>query len=971
MPTFPAPLLATKVPSSREPQPPEPGSDRALIRRTFLPWDEPALPRVADVLAERYGDGGGLDMSAAVVVLPGARPGRRLGELLVERAERESAGLTPPRVVTVRHLPELLYQPEPPTADGVLARRIWSLALRELDGAERDAVLPDPPPGDDAARWEGLARLVHGLHRELAGEGHDFAEVARRCRDGGAFDDGRRWSALATAQRAYRDALEELGRQDREEARLRALEEGAPALEGDLWLVGVVELPGVTAAMVRALDGAVRVVVHAPEERADAFDDLGLVVPEAWAGAEIPLTTEEGRVDVEVCGRPSEQADAVVRALSGDGPEIAPDQVSVGVPDRALVPYLEQRLEAFDLRHRHAAGTPLDRTRPYLLLEALGEYLRTRRFEELAALLRHPDVEATLPTAAVLDGADSYFSRHLPASGRPAGSLRSGEAGRFRAVLRELSSAVGLDALSGRRRLSDWMPSLLDLLVRVYGGEPLHRSKPGERRLLAACEKLRQAAADLHALPREVDEPCGPDAAIRLLLGEVRDAAVPPDPDRTAIEMLGWLELHLDDAPELVITGFDDEHVPERVGADAFLPNALRRRLGLVHDERRYARDAYLLQAILRSRRRTRIVLGRQDAEGNPRRPSRLLLAASGEELARRADELFRERDRAPGATSRLGVEPGERSGFRPPPEPVIEIDPPSRVRVTDFRLLLADPYRWALRRQLELEEQDDRARELDPLGFGDLAHEVLRRFGEGERRHSEDPEEIRRELTGLLSEAVRSRFGPSPLPAVRIQIEILRLRLAAFAGWQAERRRRGWRIEAVEAEPEGDGVPFDVDGDPVLLAGRIDRVERHEERDEWALLDYKTGEKPREPDRVHRRGGEWVDLQLPLYRHLLGGIAEAGRLSARPEPDATVRLGYVNLPRTGEVSAEMAGWSGVELEEAREAARRAVRRLREGRIAFEPGRKAPWRHDPLSALLGEDQIVTSVAEDDREAEDG
>ena len=56
-----------------------------------------------------------------------------------------------------------------------------------------------------------------------------------------------------------------------------------------------------------------------------------------------------------------------------------------------VVPYLEQRLEARDVPARYAAGTPLSRTGPVRLLQAVADYLNDGTFQALAALLRHPD----------------------------------------------------------------------------------------------------------------------------------------------------------------------------------------------------------------------------------------------------------------------------------------------------------------------------------------------------------------------------------------------------------------------------------------------------------------------------------------------------------------------------------------------------------------------------------------------------
>ncbi|MFB6239970.1 MAG: PD-(D/E)XK nuclease family protein, partial [Gemmatimonadota bacterium] len=462
----------------------------------------------------------------------------------------------------------------------------------------------------------------------------------------------------------------------------------------------------------------------------------------------------------------------------------------------------------------------------------------------------------------------------------------------------------------------------------------------------------------------------------------------------------GWLELHLDDAPALVLTGIDDASVPEAPGADPFLPDRLRARLGLPDDRFRHGRDAYLLEASLRPREEVHVVVGRESAGGDPLRPSRLLLAAYGEDLARRVTRLFGEREGgeetgAPPAAGRAAeagdgggegdgaagaTSPAERGGFRSPPEPEIRVDEvPDRLRVNDFRNLLEDPYRFALERLLGLEARGDRDRELGPPGFGALAHGVLHRFGESDASASADAERIEDALLGLLEEERRRRYGDDTYPAVRLQVEQLRLRLRHFARWQARRAREGWRIAAVEASPEGGEVAFEVDGEPVWLRGRVDRIDVHEERGEWQLLDYKTGERPESPEKSHRAGRRgdrrWVDLQLPLYRHLLAGIA---RREDVPDALGRVRepgLGFVHVSGGG-VELSLADWSEELLREADEAAREAVRRMREGIFRHDPARRRTFRGDPLDPLFEAEDRTGAAAgaeadpgADDREEE--
>ncbi|MEJ1972991.1 MAG: hypothetical protein WDM96_11190 [Lacunisphaera sp.] len=101
-----------------------------------------------------------------------------------------------------------------------------------------------------------------------------------------------------------------------------------------------------------------------------------------------------------------------------------------------------------------------------------------------------------------------------------------------------------------------------------------------------------------------------------------------------------------EDAPHLVVAGLNDGRVPEAVTGDAFLPEALRVRLGLKTNEARFARDAYQLAALAASRPagagRLDLLVGKVSAAGDPLRPSRLLLLCADAELPKRVAALFR-----------------------------------------------------------------------------------------------------------------------------------------------------------------------------------------------------------------------------------------------------------------------------------------------------------------------------------------
>ena len=108
-----------------------------------------------------------------------------------------------------------------------------------------------------------------------------------------------------------------------------------------------------------------------------------------------------------------------------------------------------------------------------------------------------------------------------------------------------------------------------------------------------------------------------------------------------------------------------------------------------------------------------------------------------------------------------------------------------------------------------------------------------------------------------------------------------------SFAEFQADWRGKGWRIE--HAELRLDGLLQLSDGRQVALRGRIDRIDRHDSGD-IAIIDYKTSEQLKSAQAKHMDGEEWLDLQLPLCRHLWE--------QSRGQPGAGTHVGFISLPQ-------------------------------------------------------------------------
>ncbi len=536
---------------------------------------------------------------------------------------------------------------------------------------------------------------------------------------------------------------------------------------------------------------------------------------------------------------------------------------------------------------------------------------------------------------------DRYYSEHLH-------DLQDGKwlgAGNIRHRLSQLHRAVrGLFAplLPGsragqrdpqtrdRRPLLEWFEPILDVLRNAFGEIATATNNLSDARAAAACLEVSRALGTFSGAAPELQPEVDCTTALRMVLTYAGGLRTPDEPRHGQVEMLGWLELHLDTAPALVVVGVNDGAIPQAVTADPFLPDLLRSTLGVLCNKRRYARDAYLMEAIRASRAHCTFIAGRTTADGEPLTPSRLLLAGDRDSLPRRVLRLC-DADKARRWHLPRGAPPsGSTSGFTIP-VPDGEVPEISVMAVTEFSWYIRCPYRYWLKYIKRLKIIDDSAVELDAMQFGILGHEVLQLFGQDEQiADSTETEVITNFLDETLDSVARDRFGASPLPAIRIQLARMRARLHAFAKLQARRRRDGWKIEYCEYTfPEETFL--EVPGQPKMrIRGTIDRLDRNVRDGSWMIIDYKTGESGRDPERTHRKRvpgtGEkvWSDLQLPLYQHLAVQHGISGR----------VQLAYINLPKKPEnVGLSVAKWGGSDIDEAVGTAQEIVRNVRAGKF--------------------------------------
>lgn len=910
------------------------------LHRHFLGWDRPVGPLVSEfLLAGLRPSARFFDLGDTLVVVPTRQAGRRLREFLAGTAERHGCGILPPSIVEPRHL----LLPAGPTTVASSSAQLAAMVAVLRSSQMRD--FPNLFPAfqeESGGRPEfpvllGLAASLCEVRELLSDNALSAGDVNERMGEG--FEEHERWDELALLESRQVERLHAAGLMDPLAAMRQAM--AAPAVEESVRRVIVAAVPSPIAPAATVLERLaehrpVQVLVHAPERHADRFDQFGRPLPEWWENAHVPLALER----IHLVHGPRQQAECVARLIRER--DIPPTDVAVGIPDPEITPLLQRELAdrlaatTFDPSGRQLTHHPVPR-----LLELLNELSQARGYDPFSRLLRHPHFlafcEARNPgfeAETALRQADLLQNRCLPLD-VPA-VLRACDtfADDFPQVRLACESAE--DLLASLQTGDDPVEAVRQTLRAVYRHRILDPARPEDAEFRVVAEQLNelldrfaQAAACLDTLPRQ---------DLRRVWTRCLEAERYYFPDLTErtpdIEVEGWLELHWNDAPHLLLSGFNEGRIPASVVGDPFLPDSARERLGLTSNRTRFARDAYLLQAMLAARPKpggVDVVLGKASGTKDALRPSRLLFLCPAEELPARALALFR-------SVQETRETPPRESGPKLRPPPVTPDRIPRHLSVTAFRAYLRCPLRFYLQRLLRMEPRDDRKLELDALDFGNVCHAALEQFGRSPLRASADSSEIADFLERAARGHAQRLYGPAPGAAVTIQLESACQRLRAAARCQAQLRREGWEILHTETPLGQAGKPPEIHA--MRVRGTVDRVDRHPDG-RIRILDYKTSDRPSPPDKAHTASGphplegfefadlqagaktrHWIDLQLPLYRFL--------------SPfDGPVEVGYFNLPKAvAETGVQV--WNDLDeamLESARRCAEGVVAGVREGRF--------------------------------------
>ncbi len=919
---------------------------------TFLNWDQPLLNPLVDHL-RALGD----DIVDYIVIVPTVQSGRQLRKALAEAG----IGLAP-RVAS----PDILA-PIKNAGSRAAALIAWTSALTQLDLADTPFLFPTEPPEGvaNSFRWAfNVGRQLSELQRTLLESGKTFQDISRMSME------SERWQDLAKLDAEVKKNLRSW--------RVNTAAEYEPISTKSnpkkLIIAGVCDLSPQAVHRLKQLTEAatpIEIIIHAPEHLRCHFDDWGRPSSEYWSNTELDLP--DWRETITLAETPSLAAEHIVREVAKEN--LNPDQISLGLCDRDIVLSLQHEFSSAGWDIYDPEGSSVKSSSLISFLTALGEWIPNSEpstgsqqsvlsypINAFAKMLHLPEMEAFIPKDtdrySVIRELDKCREKRMPV------------------FASELNEHLQNTSNKDYKNLTNVLQHFLTETNAMLTGNKIRGLRGWIAKLLNVTHTdiaalLVDDLADILDVLEKVEKNAGKQGLVisqvlEIIINTLGDKKSYQDNTGSATDLLGWMELMYENAPELYLIGMHEGQVPEFRGDDPFLPDSFRETLGMQSGQSYYARDSYLFHSLIQSRAKTHIIVTKLSESNEPNKPSRLLLRSSDLELAARVDKLFGEpqlESENPSAWKRdwqLQV-PAVINPYNPKTlsknddeEQVARAISPSSLK--DY---LHCPFRFFLKRVVSMKRYEANKAEMNALDFGLLVHAIVESFGRNESiRDSISEKEIQAYFDDQLTNELYLRYGAHPNLAIKMQAEIAKSRLHKLASLQAAEAEQGWRIIDVELDI-GNTIPWEINGHPIKM--QIDRVDRHMHSGDIRIWDYKTSGKAADPLKAHienfkpdenrplcgallpkapRSKSEryWHNLQLPIYAWFAQEYYKTDQIPS---------VGYINLPKTLSDSA-FSLWGDFDesyLDSAQQWTTEAIKRIEQSDF-FSPAKLSSKQED-------------------------
>ncbi len=913
--------------------------------RVFMGWEKQLLTSAVKHITKDHSEGA-IDLKHQLIIVPTRLAGRRLREALAVKAHDMGTAVIAPKVITASALcsKDFLAPLQTQFADDITILTTWIDALSSAKLRDYSALFPIPPEHQHFHWALNTANSFLQLQHLLREQQLSFQDLATRVKN--TEYEPARWECLARLEALWRKKLKHLGYNDPQEL----ITQHAKTIDtpwDHIILIGTSDLPTVAKNILQSFtkDCLYETLVFAPDDFADYFDAWG-VPNKKWLNETLQIPEAAERIhSVDL---PSTQANHILRLLSqSETPSIA-----IGVLDSELISYTKEALASASLSSFDPAGESISKSSAVYFLKILQRFLKNKSLADL-----HQLICITNKKAEWINTIDKI---------------------RNVSIAQTLEDFIQDNFVTQFQDIKHWASSIASPFEELPFDQAL---KQVTEALFISDDAITQDAffsailLRIHETSSSIQQSSlistwGIDDRFTLLIHTLSQEKEYGNPQVYDLLLQGWLELPWEQSEALIIAGFNEGNIPEIHSAHSYVPEKLRNFLALSDNQSRTSRDAFHLQSLIRSKKRVDIILGRNNANNDPLRPSSLLLKCKSEELISRIEQLF------PESESPQKV-PAWHAGWKlKVPEPPTDHKLYREVSVSTFKDYLNCPFRFYLKRILKMEPRNELTKEVDNRTFGNICHEVLENYGKSAIRYSIDKKEIIQFFSADLERIIKRDYGTKLTIPMQLQKSSIENRLRWWAAIEAEQRAR-WEIIEVEKDIE-------IILNDTLVKGRVDRIEQNKALQTIRVIDYKTGKSQnprdahlkkinntkflesadtesyrwyseiREKETKGKKAAvattyyEWQNLQLPLYVLALREMY----------PNDAIVSAYANLSDKAE-SIQLIEWGDIDdhlLTTAKSSAEQIIERIR-NKVFWPPKEKV--KYDDFAPLFFDDIDAT------------
>ncbi len=836
-----------------------------------------AIPTLAkEFIFSEFSDGisgvAAVDFSDTLFIVPTRQAVKTLKEGLISKFSQAGAdALLSLNVATSEDLIAKLYQ-DSNLPNAFEKYSSWRKALADLGGESLAEIFPENVP--DKIDFLNFFRTLENLKSTLSENFLEISSLAKRREFEG---EASRWRALSRLEGLYKSHLAKLGKCDVLESLQNKLAEAPKFLNyKKIYILFTPTLTDIFINILKRVAGVdiYCVIASSPSSSSD-FDEWGR--PSSVWLDRVNLVSQK---DVYAFSSLEEQSEFVSQELA-PYTNVAFKVFGIACDEKNSMGHIKDALQSRNINSYNPEGMRLSEAYVFAFLAELKEYLLNKSFKNLIKLLRFPILlkklssRSGLTQISVINLLDEFAAEHLPQNISAAFEIAS--AGKCEGVQKIFLYLKNLfDTLCNAPNIM--LPEAFADFFEELFSENIEADKMAQESL----ECLKEALLKLASLPQDYLNILDKEDVLDIVLSDFDRKIYDAKKSSNAIALQNWIEIYWSQAPRLIVCDVNSGILPEAFPPDGFLTPSLRKALGLVSSEIRYARDAFMLKSLADSRSAAgfsaKFCCPRKNLNGDVLSPSKLLLAVDKQELPEVIDKFFK-------LTSIEALNP---SFFAPWRLKIRKCELPKSLSPTCFKAYINCPFRFYLQYVLKMRDFDASLMQMNDMSFGSLYHLVWEDYAKNpENAALSDEIKIEKILFYNLEKAVKKTFGTELSAQVKFQIHSLKERLCASAKEQSQHALAGWRIIHAEKKISFNLEYLDANSQKqeCKISGRIDRIDEHSNGSILAL-DYKTIDKlklsknssPAMSEHLSQKKGEiiWKDLQLPLYKRALEDMGYA-----------------------------------------------------------------------------------------------